>query len=253
MVLLGASNLTRGISTVIETSQRILGGPLDVMAALGHGRSYGMPSSVLGRGLPGILGSRLWDDLADRDPLPTYGLITDIGNDILYGSSATELLSWIGECVERLTAHASRIVITELPMASIESVGPLRFGLLRQILFPNSPLTLDLAKRHSETVHSAIEGYRTWPNVAIAGQAQTWYGLDPIHIRRAQFKIAWPLILNHWRCGELELPPVEPRGSLLRWTYLRTRVPDQRSLFGFMQRRVQPCGQLSDGTFISLY
>ena len=67
VVLLGASNLTRGISTVVATAQRVWGQPLEVLAALGHGRSYGIESRVLGRRLPGILNSGLWEAL-DRSP-----------------------------------------------------------------------------------------------------------------------------------------------------------------------------------------
>ena len=56
VILLGASNLTRAISTVIGIAQATLDGPLDIVAALGHGRSYGMWSRVLFRELPGING-----------------------------------------------------------------------------------------------------------------------------------------------------------------------------------------------------
>src|SRR5262245_2033911 len=80
IVLLGASNLTRGISTVIETAGSILGRPLEVLAAFGHGRSYGMSSSVLGRSLPGIVDCGIWQSLAARPPVSTSALITDIGN-----------------------------------------------------------------------------------------------------------------------------------------------------------------------------
>ena len=41
VILLGASNLTRGISTVVEIAKTKWGSPLDIMSALGHGRSYG--------------------------------------------------------------------------------------------------------------------------------------------------------------------------------------------------------------------
>jgi len=80
VVLLGASNLTRGISTAVETARLQWGRPLDVMAALGHGRSYGLASRLLCRTLPSIVECGLWPALAARPPAPTAALVTDVGN-----------------------------------------------------------------------------------------------------------------------------------------------------------------------------
>src|SRR5438270_1664562 len=100
VVLLGASNLTRGISTVVETAQAVWGSPLEVLAALGHGRSYGLRSRVFGRELPGITGCGLWGDVAARGPAETAALVTDIGNDLLYGASVPTILGWVAESLD---------------------------------------------------------------------------------------------------------------------------------------------------------
>src|SRR5205807_8069752 len=54
VVVLGASNVSLGFGTIVETAARLWGAPLDLLAAFGHGRSYGLRKSVLGRELPGI-------------------------------------------------------------------------------------------------------------------------------------------------------------------------------------------------------
>ncbi len=90
-VLLGASNLTRGISTVVETAQIVCQRPLEILAAAGLGRSYGIDSRVLGRTLPGIVHCGLWNTLSQKRPIPTYALITDIGNDILYSVEVSQI------------------------------------------------------------------------------------------------------------------------------------------------------------------
>ena len=87
VVLLGASNLVAGLPRVVEAARSVWGGPLDILAAAGHGRSYGRSSRVLWRTLPGILSCGLWEDLARRPPASTAALLTDVGNDILYGGS----------------------------------------------------------------------------------------------------------------------------------------------------------------------
>jgi hypothetical protein len=41
VVALGASNLTRGFQTIVSTARLVWGPDVEVLAALGHGRSYG--------------------------------------------------------------------------------------------------------------------------------------------------------------------------------------------------------------------
>ena len=55
IVALGASNLTRGFQTLVSTARGAWGPYVEVLAALGHGRSYGAPSRLVFRTLPGIL------------------------------------------------------------------------------------------------------------------------------------------------------------------------------------------------------
>lgn len=65
VVLLGASNIARSLSIVFDSARNAWGSPLDIVAATGHGRSYGMSSRVLGRTLPGILQSGLNANVTD--------------------------------------------------------------------------------------------------------------------------------------------------------------------------------------------
>ena len=81
VVALGASNLTRGFPILVSAARASAGPDVEVFAALGLGRSYGMESRVLARTLPGILDSGLWAALAGLPPLPTRAVVTDVGND----------------------------------------------------------------------------------------------------------------------------------------------------------------------------
>ena len=83
IVALGASNLTRGFQTVVSTARRAWGPEVEVLGALGHGRSYGAMSRFAMRTRPGILESELWTDLSRLPPAATRGLVTDVGNDLL--------------------------------------------------------------------------------------------------------------------------------------------------------------------------
>src|SRR5438552_19189250 len=85
VILLGASNLTRSFPTVVATVRQTWSEPVEIMAAMGHGRSYGEDSSFLGRKISGIFPCALWQDLQNRSRLPAVALLTDVGNDLLYG------------------------------------------------------------------------------------------------------------------------------------------------------------------------
>ena len=117
VVLLGASNLTRALPLVIGLARQRLGGPLDVHAALGHGRSYGRRSTVLIRSLPGVLESGLWPALeapAQGASVALHALLTDVGNDIVYGHDPDTIAGWIDTCIGRLAGLGARIVMTRL-------------------------------------------------------------------------------------------------------------------------------------------
>jgi hypothetical protein len=251
VVLLGASNLTRGISTVVETAQAIWGSPLEVLAALGHGRSYGLRSRVLGRELPGITACGLWDDLAGRPPAATAALVTDIGNDLLYGASVSMILGWLTESLDRLTATGARTVMTCLPLASVESLSEWRFTLARTCAFPKSRAQLADILAQARELNAGLAELAATRNVRLVEQRGGWYGFDAIHIRLRRWREAWSEILAPWSDAPIRAPYA--RGSLTRWFYLRSLPPLERKLFGRERRAAQPSGRLRDGTTIALY
>ncbi len=251
VIFLGASNLVRSISTVVETARQIWREPIEIMAAIGHGRSYGRDSSLLGRKISGIFPCPLWKDLQTRPPLPTVALVTDVGNDLGYGVQVAELVSWVDGCLERLQNAQAATIVTELPLARLERLREHEFLFFRALFFPNSRLTLaDIRARASTLNDSLVElgGRRKIPVIPVPG---AWYGFDPIHIKRSHWKHAWPTILSAWH--DHEPHSARPRTSFARWAYLRSLAPAEYSYLGWRRRAQQPCGVLRDGTTVSLY
>ena len=248
--MLGASNLTRGIGTAVEAARRVLGGPLDVMAAMGHGRSYGQTSRVMVRTLPGIDDCLLWEDLARRDKLPTAALLTDIGNDIGYGAPVDMIAGWVRRAVDRLLECESKVVITLLPLENLERLSPLVYLFFRTMFFPNNRATLDDIRRQAQQLNAELESLGRDRDIVLCPPAIDWYVLDPIHIRRKYYGHYWTKLLSHW----VEEPPSEPASpSLSRFVYLRRLPPAQRWICGRPQQAQQPAGRLDDGTTISWY
>ena len=251
VVLLGASNLTRGISTVVRLAQLAFDGPLEVLAALGAGRSYGMTSRVLVRELPGIDGCALWEAL-DRSPRrPTSALVTDIGNDIFYGASADQIVGWVERALDRLAAHDAQIVMTLLPADNAGQISAWRFRVMRKIMFRSC--LLELAEVHATilAINERLRGIARERSIQLVAQRAEWYGFDPIHIRFDRWPRAWSEILSTWRRDSEK--NFSPAPSIMRWLYLRSLPPHERTILGRVRRALQPAGRLADGTTIAFY
>lgn len=251
VVLLGASNLTRGISTIVELSRSLLPGPLEIFAALGHGRSYGQHSRVLGWRLTGIADCGLWSALAAREPLPTAALITDVGNDLLYQSPVPVILSWVEDCLQRLADAGARIVLTMPPVCNLNSLPEWRFLLFRTMFFPGHRMPLSEIVRGAVALEAGLAELGARHGATLVRQRAEWYGLDPVHIHWRHWPTAWREILSPWSQSALESACVTP--SALRWIYLRSLAPERRWLWGIKQSCPQPAGRFADGTTVAMY
>ena len=156
IVLLGASNLTRGLPAVVSTARAAWGSGVEVLAALGLGRSYGASSRILVRTLPGILDCGLWNELETRPRVRTRGLVTDVGNDILYGYGAERTLGWVDEALTRLGRVADELVITDLPMDSIRALSNVKFTAIRSVLVPSCRLGRREVVDTAESVNAGL-------------------------------------------------------------------------------------------------
>lgn len=255
LIALGASNLTRGFSTVVHAARAAWGDPLEVFAALGHGRSYGAWSRIPFRELPGILESELWEELDRRPALPTRALVTDVGNDVLYGSPVETVLSWVEEAVDRLSRLTLDVVVTDLPLWRARTLSRPAFELFRAVVVPSCHLTLAQARERAERVAEGIVALARRRGLTLVRMRREWYGFDPIHVRPRFWREAWHQVLFAPDAGAGPLPdsasrPASPR---LRALQLYLAPPRRRRLFGLLQEHGQPCLRLRSGTALWLY
>jgi hypothetical protein len=248
-ILLGASNLRAGLPVVVDSLRRQAAGAIEVLAACGHGRSYGAWSRFLFvRRLPGILGCGLWPALEERPPLRTIALLTDVGNDLVYGVPVAKIAAWIETCLDRLARRQAEIVMTLLPLQRLERLSPWQVKLAAALLFPGRrppwPGLLEQARELDERLQ------RMGPErgVRLVEPGTDWYGIDPIHLRRSLRREAWDHIVTHWRLDS-RAPDQPPKD--------RTHIPllgaAELNLFGLTLRSAQPAKRLADGTTLSLY
>jgi hypothetical protein len=252
-VLLGASNLALAFPTIVAVARDLVGAPIEVLAAIGHGRSWGAPSRVLLRELPGIASCGLWDELALLPPAPrTLAVVTDVGNDIAYGATTATIAGWVASCLDRLPAGA-RTVMTRLPLASLRAVPQWRYSAIRAMLYPRRPLAKADALRRAALLDEALVDLARTRGLSIVDADPRWYGLDPIHVRPAQRRAAWVAILGRWLDAPSAARPAARSLRRLGWVRMRRARPQRRWVIGREQCARQPSFRARDGTTVSLF
>jgi hypothetical protein len=253
IVLLGASNLTRGLATVLEVAYRRWGGPQDVLVAFGMGRSYGLRMPFLWRELPGIVECGLWPALARRPPAATAALVTDIGNDLLYDVPVPEIVSWVETCLDRLLHAGAHLVLTPLPLRSVSGISHARYLLMRSLLFPGCRLSYATLMERTTDLDRRLRSLALARGAVLVEHQPQWYGFDPIHIRRQHRRAAWAHFLAPLvgQASEPDGLPCQARKPDLR--RLGSLTPERQWIFGRERHMPQPCRLLPDGTTLSLY
>lgn len=247
-VVLGASNVARNLSIVLATARRSAAGPVEILAAMGHGRGYGSQSSVLGWTLPPIVDCGLWSALEQRRSLPTWSIVTDIGNDLLYGAAPAQVSEWVEAALQRLATRSERLVMTSLPLCAVQTLGERRFAFFRTLFFPSARLTLDDVLRRSCELNERVVELAARYGAALVEPSAAWYSWDPVHITRWRARAAWQHIFAHLTPLD-ELPSVSWRMRRSAWRI----APQDWKWCGLSRHRAQPADHWRDGSSVSLY
>jgi hypothetical protein len=237
-VVLGASNVSRGLARLVATVRDRAIGPVDLVVAAGHGRAYGVASRVWMRRLPSILGCGLWESLAGPAAgARTVALVTDVGNELLYGLGVAPIAGAVRESVVRLADRGARIAITGLPLASIATVGPVRYRAVRTVFVPGCRLPLASLQEAARWLDDELRAIAAATGAAFIEPPGGWYGLDAIHVRRRRLDTLWALAADAWGWPPAPRPP---RASLVEWAAVRSRAAEVRSLARVMLHTPQP-------------
>ena len=233
IVILGASNLSLGWPRLVRQLSSSLDGPLDIYTAHGMGRSYcGERSGFVFWQLPGILKSGIWSALCSTDaPEPALALLTDLGNDLVYGKTPKQVTDAARESIVRLREWNSecRIVMTHPPVDSVSKVGWFRFIICRLILFPKCPLNLAEAKAATVELADRLVQLADEMGIEFFKPLPDWYGLDPTHVKRRCQTAAFREMIARWQ---------QPTPSTTSEFRPKTRRPTAQSGWVFGRERV---------------
>jgi len=255
-VLLGASNLTFSFPMIANTLATQCSGPVDLFAAHGHGRSIGSWSYVLVRGLPGILDSQLWNDLDQQitedgeKQVPLHALITDLGNDLIYGSSVDQIMEWFIPCLERLAKHQADLVWVRPPLERVLKLSTMQYHVVKQLFFPGKAVPWETMQSAIQELDVRVERLIQRHGGLIVEPKLQWYGIDPIHIRSKWQVPAWESILNHWNLkSPLKMVRCPVRQQMKTWRY----QPAEKTMLGRGFMAAQPVANIGERARLWLY
>lgn len=193
LVLLGASNLSRGCFAFTRHIKTCLyPRKVEVLIASGPGRAYYASGGLLNISYPPICVSDIFE-VARRKSETGYqvvALVTDIGNDIMYGVSAEQVIETVQQVFSRLQSMNAAIFYTTLPVVFEKGVHPLWFYILRSILLPFSRVSYD------EAVAGIIEVNRFLKESGgkyghMVRDMDRYLGFDEIHYGWLRAHSAW--------------------------------------------------------------
>lgn len=250
LLAFGASNLTPDLGRLVAAVRHAAGGPVEVLAACGHGRSYGIWSRYVAvRALPGIRDCAIWRALDARPRLPTLALLMDVGNDVAYGVPPVRINRWLDGCLGRLDALGARVAIALPPVARIEALPDWQFGLAKWLFFPLRNLDAPRVKKRLRAVHDHLRERALAAAIEPIAIDPSWLGLDPIHLHARGRAALRSMLLDRWQLtasADREARSAAP--FALRWA----QAAETRWL-GRSVRVAQPVREYPDGSSVSLF
>jgi hypothetical protein len=193
LILLGASNLSRGCFAFARHMKACLyPRKVEVLIASGPGRAYCASGGLLNVSYPPIYASDIFEVARDKSEsgYRVVALITDIGNDIMYGVSTEKILETLQQVFSRLQSIHAEIFYTTLPGAFEKKNHPIRFCILRSLLFPHSTVTYDEATAGIIEVNRFLKE-STGRYGHLIPEMNRYLGFDKIHYGWLRAHSAW--------------------------------------------------------------
>jgi hypothetical protein len=113
-------------------------------------------------------------------------LITDIGNDLMYGLQPRLIADRVLTCVERLKTRlpAAQFCLTGLPLCSVRRITRLQYLAARTVLFPRCFLSLAEVRQRVGDLDQRVREIASRLGAEFVEPQAEWYEADPIHVAR---------------------------------------------------------------------
>jgi hypothetical protein len=135
----------------------------------------------------------------------------------------------VREAVDRLQRHTRDITLAGLPFEGIGRVSPLKFTVMRTVLFPSCRLSLAEVTDRAAAVEDGLRTVAASSGLRFMAMQPDWYGVDPIHIRPSLWQSVWRQMLS------VDRPPARQPGSSVEGLRLYRLRPEHQWMCGIEQ------------------
>jgi hypothetical protein len=197
-VLLGASNLARAYSALTRHISNNIS-KARFINALGPGRGYCARGGLLNFSYTPIGECRV---MASAEGFVRQGgrlavLVTDIGNDIMYGVPDQTLIECLDELIDKTLQWDGEVFLTSIHVDVSRDMGKISFKLLKKIFYPKSLVTFDQADSAIKKInYYLLEKSNQNKEVHLLSGLEAYCGMDKIHFSLWKSHIAWSYIAN---------------------------------------------------------
>ena len=206
-LLMGASNLARGYSMLTRhISSCFEKNKTEFLNALGPGRGFCAKGGMFNFTYPPIQGCRILDAAEKKSCDTRVVLITDIGNDLMYGVSADTLIESLDGLIDRALQLDAAIFLTSIHVNLKKDVSPTTFFILKSFFYPGSSITYEETDLFIIKVNGYLkEKAEQNKRVHLISGMGSFAGADKIHYSLLKTHSAWEKITDEI-CQVLKVP-----------------------------------------------
>ena len=206
-LLMGASNLARGYSMFTRHISSCFGkNKTEFLNALGPGRGFCARGGMFNFTYPPIQDCRILEAAKKKSCDTRVVLITDIGNDLMYGVSADTLIESLDGLIDKALLLDAEIFLTSIHVNLRKDVSQTTFFILKSFFYPGSNITYEETDLFIIKVNGYLkEKAEKNEKVHLISGLESFIGVDKIHYSLLNTHSAWEKITDEI-CQVIKVP-----------------------------------------------
>ncbi len=200
--------LTRNLSVCVGKNK------IEFLNALGPGRGFCARGGMFNFTYPPIQDCRVLEaaERKSQNGQRIAVLITDIGNDLMYGVSANTLIESLDGMVDRVLQWDAEIFLTSIHVDLKKDVSPTTFFILKSFFYPGSSITYEETDLFIKKVNGYLEEKaRQSERVHLITGMKLFSGSDKIHYSLLKTHSAWGKVVEEI-CRVVKVPVQKKMG-----------------------------------------